>query len=624
MRLRTLRAAHAALAVALALAWSGILASRHLEGQASFLDRIESPLLDLRFALAGPRPAPPDVLIVAIDDEAVREAGAYPLPRALVGGIARAVHALGASAIGIDILLVDAGAEAGDAALAAALSETGAVIAAAGTFGTGSDITESGPAIPYADRVLWPNERFRKVAAVGTVNIAADQGGTPRHAPLVVNGPEGLLLSFPLRLAARAAGESPALGTDSVRIGKLTVRTDLGWSIPLRFYGPRGTVRTISAATVMRGDVRRADIENRLVLIGATAIGTADTFATPYDPVLPGVEVLATATAHLRHGDGLVRDAGTRRIDAASSIALAAVTALGFSVLAPGAGLILAVAAGALWLGATLVAFAAGTWLSAVMPFAAMAPGVVFGLIGRQALDRMQTRRLIRSEEAMRRFQAPALADRIASDPGFLVEPVSQPASVVFVDLSGFTGASERLGPERTRDMLKEFHGVLSEAVEGRGGLVMNFMGDGAMVIFGVPDPAPDDAERALLTAESLVETTRLWLDARNDGLGADVGVRVGAHHGPVVLSRLGSAAQEQITATGDSVNVASRLMEVGKQLGAALVVSEDLLAAAGNPPAFLAAIEGRRRVEIRGRVQPLAIAYRWAGLVAAEVSTKP
>jgi adenylate cyclase len=100
----------------------------------------------------------------------------------------------------------------------------------------------------------------------------------------------------------------------------------------------------------------------------------------------------------------------------------------------------------------------------------------------------------------------------------------------------------------------------------------MNFMGDGAMVLFGVPEPAAGDAERALFTAEGMVEAIRSWLESRRSDLGGDVGVRVGAHHGPVVLSRLGSAAHEQITATGDSVNVASRLIEVGKQVGAALV----------------------------------------------------
>jgi adenylate cyclase len=87
------------------------------------------------------------------------------------------------------------------------------------------------------------------------------------------------------------------------------------------------------------------------------------------------------------------------------------------------------------------------------------------------------------------------------------------------------------------------------------------------------------------------------------------VGVRVGAHYGPVVASRLGAETHHQITVSGDSVNVANRLMEVGKAWGADLVASGDLLAAAGDRSA--SAFDERRGVSIRGRVQPLDVAMR-------------
>ncbi|HEV7438242.1 MAG TPA: CHASE2 domain-containing protein, partial [Methylobacterium sp.] len=85
------RRAHAAVAATLALAASLLVATWHLDGRASFLDRLESPLLDLRFLLVGPEPAPGDLVIVALDDEAIREAGAYPLPRATMARLVRAL-----------------------------------------------------------------------------------------------------------------------------------------------------------------------------------------------------------------------------------------------------------------------------------------------------------------------------------------------------------------------------------------------------------------------------------------------------------------------------------------------------------------------------------------------------
>ena len=64
--------------------WGAWLGSRHLAGLGSPLDRLENLTADLRFALAGARPAPRGVVIAAIDDEVFRAAGSYPLPRPFV------------------------------------------------------------------------------------------------------------------------------------------------------------------------------------------------------------------------------------------------------------------------------------------------------------------------------------------------------------------------------------------------------------------------------------------------------------------------------------------------------------------------------------------------------------
>ena len=231
---------------------------------------------------------------------------------------------------------------------------------------------------------------------------------------------------------------------------------------------------------------------------------------------------------------------------------------------------------------------------------------------GRQALDRRQARRLASAEGALRLFQSPVLAERIADDPAFLARPVEQDAPILFVDLSNFTRLSERLGPQRSREFLREFHGVVEGEVTRHGGLVLDFMGDGAMIAFGLPEPRADDAARALTAALGLASRVAEWLATRSRDLPEvrpAVGVRVGAHYGPVVVSRLGTETHQHITTTGDSVNVASRLLEVASREGAAVVASADLLRAAGE--GSNAAFGDMRSVDIRGRAQPLTVALR-------------
>jgi adenylate cyclase len=89
--------------------------------------------------------------------------------------------------------------------------------------------------------------------------------------------------------------------------------------------------------------------------------------------------------------------------------------------------------------------------------------------------------------------------------------------------------------------------------------------------------------------------------------------MRIGVHYGAVVLSRLGADTHQHITATGDIVNVASRLLEVGKRMGAQMIFSDDAVAAAGLSDEMLRPFEGPQEVQIRGRTQPLAI---WLGKV--------
>ena len=89
--------------------------------------------------------------------------------------------------------------------------------------------------------------------------------------------------------------------------------------------------------------------------------------------------------------------------------------------------------------------------------------------------------------------------------------------------------------------------------------------------------------------AASISATTpRRWIESLPPSIASRTGFKVGAHFGPIVASRLGGGSYQHITATGDSVNVASRLMEVAAKQGVALALSDDLLRRAGPECALL------------------------------------
>lgn len=586
--------------------WAGALGVQHIKGRASVLDRVESVLVDLRVQAFGPHAAPLGIAIVAIDDATVSTAGRYPLERAHLASLVRRIKEAGTRALAVDLLLLDASGEEDERDLAEALASLPSVIAAAGVFaqpGLGATV------IPAPTDVTWPRPVFAGAATVGLVNIATDPGGSPRHMPMVFQTQAGPLPSFGLLAVGAALGQPANLTPDGIRVAGVLRTLDIGWHLPLRFYGPRGTIATVSARTLLETTGPHPDLDGRLVLLGATATAIGDQFGTPFDPVLPGVEVLATGIANLLDDSGLTRDVTVRRIDGVATLvlAVAGVLAVSFFPLAFGSAAVLFLLTG--WAAVVAASFGQGYWLSGALPLAGSLPPVVVLVLVRQIHDRRQAFRLATASAELARFQSPALAQRIAGDPSFLRHPIEQDAAILFIDLSGFTGLSERIGPAKTREVLKAFHTLVVEEVGAGGGLVLDFMGDGAMIGFGVPDPGRTAATQAVQTALALVAATRAWIRAA-DLQGEIADVRVGVHFGPIVLSRLGHETQQQIAATGDCVNVASRLVEIGKDRRMSISASSDILAAAGSGAETYLPPDAIGTVDIRGRRQAVEVHF--------------
>jgi adenylate cyclase len=611
----SIRPSAALLAAILAGLWGASLAWSHWRGDIALFERIEAPLADLRFLIQGPRPAPDSITILAIDDETVQAAGSYPLSRAVVARLIDAVGIMRPKVIALDLLFLDPGQAEADQALATALSQTPSVLAAAGTFDRstqalfGSSNNEL-DRVPVARNILLPIRSFTEVAAVGVVNIATDPSGVPRHVPLLLRSSDRLLPSFSLQAASIAAGQDPIIGPSQIDVGGHTISADLGYLLPLRFYGPRGSIRTISASEILKGKLEADAIRDKVIVIGATVTGGGDVFPTPFDPVLPGVEVMATAIAHLTTGDRLIRDWRVRLVDGGMAVALPVLLVLLLAWHRSTWSIAVITGIAMLWIGLTATAFTYGIWLSATLPLAAAAPPAVLFGAARLWIDRRRADRLAEESSTLRHFQPPSLVGRLRRDPKFLAQPVRQEAALIFIDLSGFTGLSEVIGPDQTREIIRGFHTLVDEEAAQRQGIVGSFMGDGAMIIFGLPEPSPEDACHAVEACVGLCSRTQAWLTALPAPIASRLGFKIGAHYGTIIASRLGSDHHQHITAIGDTVNVASRLMEVAATHQAEVALSEDLFRAAGAACSVLDAglLDGAFDTSIRGRSGSIAV----------------
>ena len=158
--------------------------------------------------------------------------------------------------------------------------------------------------------------------------------------------------------------------------------------------------------------------------------------------------------------------------------------------------------------------------------------------------------------------------------------------------------------------MLKDFHAIVDSEVVARGGVITSFLGDGAMILFGLPESTADDARNAALCCVDLCNRAERWIESLPPPIASQTGFKIGAHFGPIIASRLGGGSYQQITATGDTVNVASRLMEVAARHGAELALSDDLLRRAGPECVLceLGILTGPEETKIRGRSRALSV----------------
>lgn len=173
-------------------------------------------------------------------------------------------------------------------------------------------------------------------------------------------------------------------------------------------------------------------------------------------------------------------------------------------------------------------------------------------------------------------------------------------ASVVLVDIVGSTAMAEVLSPDEVVDTLNDFFAIVVRAVDGQGGWVNKFEGDGALCIFGAPGTQPDHADRALRAAR-LLHVALVDLAGRHPGLAAGIGVSSGR----VVAGNVGTEARYEYTVIGPAVNEAARLTDVAKGRTVKVLASgETVRRAAGEAERW----HDVGTAALRGRTAPTAI----------------
>lgn len=358
--------------------------------------------------------------------------------------------------------------------------------------------------------------------------------------------------------------------------------------------------------------------QGKICIVGYAATSLADMVPIPTHPRAPGYMAHANLLSGLLTGQ-LLRWA-TLPTNAALTVLLGTLSTVLAAFLRPRASLllILALSLAFLLLGGWLF-HQQRYWLGLTPPLAAVALSYVLIAVYRYIFVEGERRHLA---TALGQYTSRQIARQMAENPELCRKAEMREVTAMFTDLKGFTGISERIGAQRTQQVLNVTLGRFTEVFLRHEGMINKFIGDGVFAFWNpVIYPQDDHARRACETAiDLLLALDELKADQRRgngDEVFEEIVLRVGIATGNAVVGPCGSEQKYDYTCIGDSVNVAARLESANKFYGTRILVNGDTRARVGAEFEFRAL--GGVRVKGKNVAVPVFELLGRAGAVATE-----
>jgi len=172
---------------------------------------------------------------------------------------------------------------------------------------------------------------------------------------------------------------------------------------------------------------------------------------------------------------------------------------------------------------------------------------------------------------------------------------------VMFVDIRSFTAAARTRTPDEVVARLDAVFEILVDVVDRHNGIVNKFLGDGLLAIFGAPIDDPAGAANAVAAAREMLSA----IAASNIGDAWPIRLGIGIHIGQAVAGTVGSARRKEYTVIGDTVNLASRIESLNKEVNSQLIVSDAVREAAGGAVGDVLPLGA---LPVRGYAEPVTV----------------
>lgn len=551
-------------------------------------ETLESHSIDWRFNLRGKMQPTAPIVIVAIDDSSFANMPErWTWPRTFYARVVENLKKWGAKAIVFDMVFSEPTTKnpKEDKIFADAIKKAGNVI-------LGLAILQENINKGMTTRIIYPIKGLKDAAFdMGHVHHRFSKTDSHiRETYLLLKSGDEIFYSMSLK----AIGLYYGLKTDDLKIsrdnliwGDMNIPLYMGNSCIINFMGPADTFNTVPFYKVYYGkDINTNMFKDKIVLIGSTSELLHDVFLTSFSiseiempngstekttVMMPGVEIHANAINTIFSNQYL------KRMDPVTGLFL--VLAIGiltsfllFNIKA-WHGLIVTVLE-------ILTYFLISTYLFNSHNYIIDLVNPIFSVVFcyltistyKVGVEEREKRKI---KNIFSKYLSSNVVEEIMKSEDIKLGGERKEITVLFSDIRNFTSMSEKLTPEEVVTMLNEYLSEMTDAIFRNGGTLDKFIGDAVMAIFGTPRFQKDHALMAVKTGFLMLKKLKLLNEKWGKEGKQKFKIGIGINTGIAVAGNMGSLKRLEYTVIGDTVNLASRLESLNKELDTQFLISE-------------------------------------------------
>ena len=586
-------------------------------------EELEWKALDLRQRLFYGNDEPPaEIAVILIDEASLRAmnpvVGRWPWPRSVHADVIDFLSLAGAKAVLFDILFTENEKIPGESTsilgpndhrLVEATTSSGNIYHAAqiiidkedeynkgllnkplpDAFVTSFSVKNIDGVTPEGNNnyyLPFP-ELYKASKGVGVVEFSPDRDGVYRRTRLFRHYQGSF---FPVLSTAPLLN---VLRIESVRMEKgklillphnisIPIQGDGSYMIkmygnfkPYSMSGILSSVQKIKLGEIERLPVDPAAFKDRIVFIGASAVGVEDLKATPLNSMTPGVYLHASVYGNIIQKDFLMY----RGSLLTSSLILVLSITVSFTILyirnalyQTGLPVVLTI----LYFIVSLWQFKSNMVYDVIAPIASIAISWMSSFAYLSLTEGKDKRRIKRMLE---QYVSPAmLATVIEKAPQDVLKAEvggKEYLTILFSDIRGFTTLSESLDAGKVVEILNSYLSEMVDVIFGYEGTLDKFIGDAIMAFWGAPVKVNDHGERAVKSAIEMIQRLEILNETIKKRGGSPLEIGIGINSGEVILGNIGSEKKLDYTVIGDNVNLASRVEGLTKEYGCHILITE-------------------------------------------------